>query len=173
MTPKPDDIWVAITQNLYPWDRKKRMLVYLWRLVPATTDSIHRPDYETMKHIYDYFIKDCQKDHPSIPAQFSSTQRVRGYPFDQNNTLATEDGRVWAKALALAAHQLKVGVKLPDKNKTEEQKGREVKEGIRETVYDEWCSTLDEIFNSALKLWEAEVKENEKAKEAGPQTLDK
>lgn len=172
MTPKPNNIWEPMANHNYPWERRKRLLVYLWQLVPGTTDAIQYPDRETKKAIYDRFIQACEAENLSIPHQFRPILRNHGYPFDSNSTLATENGKVWAKALALAAHQLRVGVKKPDKNKTAEAMGKEVKEKIREAVFDEWFPILDDIFKSALKLWEAEIKEDQKAREAGPQTLD-
>ncbi|KAH7355533.1 hypothetical protein BKA66DRAFT_575294 [Pyrenochaeta sp. MPI-SDFR-AT-0127] len=169
MPPQNESIWKQITEIPVPNVRKRSLLLYLWKLVPGTTDALHHPSYQTKRQLYEKFLEDCKKT--SIPAVFRPVFKCHGYPFDANNTLATESGQAWAKALAVAAIVTEVGV-MDITRKTQEEISREVAAKVACEVFDEWPPVMDSLFKEAYMLRKAELREEEEAKAKGPQRFD-
>lgn len=169
MPPQNENAWMKILDIPIPNVQKGRLLLYLWRLVPGTTDSLHYPRDEIKQGLYEMFLEVCEDT--VIPGLFRSLFKSHGYPFATNNTLATNGGQAWARCLSLSAITLHVAVK-DAKTKTKEQICVEVKQTIQKRVFDEWPPIMDTMFKQGCDLQEAVLKDEEGAKAKGPQRLD-
>jgi hypothetical protein len=159
--PQRANFWETILATQAPKPRRNRLLIYLWKLIPATTDSMHFPATYIKNSLYNRFLADCRSlNNTDIVVSFEAACKKYNYPWSPGNTLAEASGCVWVKVFAQAA--IKVGLKVRNaKTKSLEEIGKEVAGVVEKKVYAEWCPVLDRIFEEAWKLEKAEKEDGE------------
>ncbi|KAF2031350.1 hypothetical protein EK21DRAFT_88067 [Setomelanomma holmii] len=161
MPPQPDTTWQRIVANKAAKLRRNSLLLYLWKLMPATSDGIIPPDDNTKVYLYRKFIQSCeykQAAESSIKALFDRTYSERGYPWLPEHTLATESGKAWVTTFAQAAIKFRIGNR-DAKSKTVKQISQETIKLVEDKVYVDWFPILDEIFKKLLAEEEDELKD--------------
>lgn len=92
--------------------RRQALLLYLWKLIPVTTDNIHYPDGDVRIDLYHRFLKECEESpkETDIIDAFRDTYRMHGYPWQEGNDLSNKSGWVWVTTFVRAAIKLRTGV---------------------------------------------------------------
>jgi hypothetical protein len=149
MAPQPSNIWEKIVATKAQKPRRNLLLLYLWKLIPGTTDAIHAPDDSTKIMLYNHFISDCNDlQNTSVIASFNSAFKSHNYPWTSGNTLAASSGQVWATVFAQVT--IKLGIQVRNaRSKTPEEMSKEVASMVEQKVYAEWFPVLDRIFVDA------------------------
>ncbi|KAF1915696.1 hypothetical protein BDU57DRAFT_530622 [Ampelomyces quisqualis] len=170
MAPQPGDIWETY-MNLPKVPRRNLLLLYIWKLIPATTDAIHSPDEGTKVWLYEFLIDECKSSKEAInTALFESTYQRHGYPWAAGNTIDKDGGKDWVTILARTAIKLRMNVKNAE-NKSLGDIRKEVAKTVEKRVYQDWLPEYDRIFDLALRFVEAELNEEARAEANAPARL--
>jgi hypothetical protein len=173
MTPPADgnELAAELIENKDDKTQRVELLLFLFRSMPAVTDSLHKADRAKQIEIYNLFLELC-KNRKSLVAYFVKVARLNTFelqgrcpddnddeadrPFDAGNHLGSQTGRRWIVAIFSAIIQFGMYIKdVPDWQQnmiafTNHVKNNIKKDALKIEEKEEWSPAMERCWRDAL-----------------------